>query len=336
MHDLTNTQMVGTFQLSPVASFSHGSAMKASLIRTGSAPALSSMISGSPKFSTSGRRQDSVTSALFSGELKNSSPSQLHLEIKDKKTIRRAMSETDVACSLKKESGRFSKLSGDGSRSFPVQIPEEEEEEICFGVVDDRGRSWNAFVTEELDFVGGGAGKEKNVGGNGGGHGGGDGGFATGGSADMSEIGAYYQKMLKTNPSDPLLLRNYGQFLHQVEKDAVRAEEYYGRAILASPGDGEVLSLYGNLIWETHRDEARADVYFQQAVQASPDDCFVMGSYAKFLWDAKEDEEEEEEEGTTSERSSFGGGVLTYVTLKNLCSFSCVLPSDDDDGFGVL
>ncbi|KAM1813034.1 hypothetical protein ACFX11_026900 [Malus domestica] len=44
---------------------------------------------------------------------------------------------------------------------------------------------------------------------------------------------------------------NYGKFLHEVEKDAVGANECYCRAVLGSPGDGELLSLYAKLIWET-------------------------------------------------------------------------------------
>nr|DAD27250.1 TPA_asm: hypothetical protein HUJ06_028718 [Nelumbo nucifera] len=85
--------------------------------------------------------------------------------------------------------------------------------------------------------------------------------------------------MLKSNPTNPFLLRNYGQFLHEVEKDVAKAEEYYGRAVLVSPGDGEVLSLYGKLIWEMHRDQDRAQSYFDQAVQASPSNCYCNSSY---------------------------------------------------------
>ncbi|XP_051145322.1 uncharacterized protein LOC127261145 [Andrographis paniculata] len=106
---------------------------------------------------------------------------------------------------------------------------------------------------------------------------------------------AYYSELVKANPENSLVLRNYGNYLHEVEKDAGRAEEWYGRAILASPGDGEVLSLYGKLIWETQRDELRARHYFHQAIQASPHDCMVLGSYARFLWEAGEGDEPEEE-----------------------------------------
>ncbi|KAM0059777.1 putative tetratricopeptide-like helical domain superfamily [Helianthus debilis subsp. tardiflorus] len=112
-------------------------------------------------------------------------------------------------------------------------------------------------------------------------------------SSEHNKIGAHYKKMLKLDPNDPLLLRNYSKFLHEVEGDTVKAEEYYGRAILANPGDGELLSLYGKLIWDTQRDGERAKSYFDQAAIASPDDCMVMGSYAKFMWEAEDDEEEE-------------------------------------------
>ncbi|CAA6669650.1 unnamed protein product [Spirodela intermedia] len=89
-------------------------------------------------------------------------------------------------------------------------------------------------------------------------------------------MGAYYLEMLEADPGNPLLLVNYGRYLHE-------------------PGDGEVLSLYGKLIWETQGDETRAESYFERAVEASPDDCYVMGSYAHFLWDADEAGEEEED-----------------------------------------
>ncbi|GFZ00783.1 tetratricopeptide repeat (TPR)-like superfamily protein [Actinidia rufa] len=105
-------------------------------------------------------------------------------------------------------------------------------------------------------------------------------------SPAATRIGARWariiRRMLKSNPTDSLLLRNYGRFLHEIEGDVVKAEEYYGRAILASPGDGEVLALYGNLIWETQRDRDRAKSYFDRAVHSSPDDCMVLGSYAHF------------------------------------------------------
>lgn len=118
-----------------------------------------------------------------------------------------------------------------------------------------------------------------------------------GGNQEVSRVDSvsdstetYFQKMLEANPGNSLLLRNYAQFLHEVQGNLAKAEEYYERAILASPGDGEVLSLYAKLMWEVRRDAPQAEAYFDQAVQASPDDCFVLGSYAHFLWDSEEGE----------------------------------------------
>ncbi|BFG30989.1 hypothetical protein CerSpe_172630 [Prunus speciosa] len=139
----------------------------------------------------------------------------------------------------------------------------------------------NSLPEEELRFPGGDRGVNA---------------LSTVDEGEQKKIGDYYQEMLKSNPGDPLLLRNYGKFLHEVENDVVGAEECYCRAILASPGDGDLLSLYAKLIWETHRDEERAKSYYEQAVSASPDDCMVLGSYAGFMWEAEEDEEEENEE----------------------------------------
>ncbi|VVA32505.1 PREDICTED: Tetratricopeptide [Prunus dulcis] len=137
-----------------------------------------------------------------------------------------------------------------------------------------------AFPAEKLRFPGGDRGVNA---------------LSTVDEGEQKKLGDYYQEMLKSNPDDPLLLRNYGKFLHEVEKDVAGAEECYCRAILASPGDGDLLSLYAKLIWETHRDEERAKSYFDQAVSASPDDCMVLGAFASFMWEAEEDEEENEE-----------------------------------------
>ncbi|KAK9275895.1 hypothetical protein L1049_023169 [Liquidambar formosana] len=264
--------------------------MKTLLLRTGSVPLHTPVFPGSPKVSLS--VHDSV-SGLFSREKntvaspKISLPLDVNRRKKGVKSIPRALSESDMIGSAKEVSVEFSTLSGVGSRSFPARIPEEEY--LSEGDVDEGGPLsfkrngydqvnyggiWpeSGIPIEELRFFGGGFGKDKKSGG-GGGESGDD--IVTG-EEDRSKIDAYYQEMLKSNPGNSLLLRNYGKFLHEVEKDTVRAEEYYGRAILASPGDGEVLSLYGQLIWETERDENRAKSYFDQAVYASPDDWYFQ------------------------------------------------------------
>ncbi|WCJ29135.1 Tetratricopeptide repeat (TPR)-like superfamily protein [Euphorbia peplus] len=253
--------------------------MKSLLLRNGSLPKSSPAFPSSPKFSIS--RRDSI-SGVFSGE--RNAPVSLNLRRKTTTPIGRTRSENDIAGS---ETEVLKNIVTATSRSFPARIP---EEEYVFGE-DQMDRDCGGWK-----LSGSGLWPEKDVGF---GTGGGDGGDRgkrndSGGNGDgRKRMGEYYEEMLKLNPGDSLLLRNYGRFLEEVEGDKERAEEYYGRAILANPGDGEVLSLYGRLIWDMHRDEERAQSYFHQAVSASPNDCMVMGSYARFMWEAAEDEDEE-------------------------------------------
>ncbi|KAK4846359.1 hypothetical protein QYF36_016354 [Acer negundo] len=257
--------------------------MKALLLRTGSVPVQSSVRSGSPRVSLS--RNDSVT-GIFSGERHTVSSPKISLNL-DRRVggIRRAMSESDVKKSVTDISAGLTKPGGAGSRLFADRIPEEDH--VFDGEVDDDYESlipskngndridsiaiWpeNAIP---MEYYGEGFGKGNNDG-------------------EKSKIGDYYRELLMSNPRDSLVLRNYGKFMQEVEKDTEKAEEYYGRAILANPEDGEVLSLYGNLIWMTEGDEERAKSYLDQAVNASPNDSMVLGSYARFMWEVEEEDE---------------------------------------------
>ncbi|XP_074588335.1 uncharacterized protein LOC141844204 [Curcuma longa] len=214
----------------------------------------------------------------------------IHIEAEGGKKgplLRRARSEGDLVGS------NLSPRAGPPHAPVPEKVAEEEDLEVNWC---DIGVSVPAGQVEQAEYAGGGTGTGtgKNV----------ALGRGDGDRDDNRKVAEYYQQMLQTDPSNPLLLRNYGRFLHEVEGDAARAEECYGRAILASPGDGELLSMYGNLVWETHRDEERAKTYFDRAVKASPDDCYVLGSYAHFLWDAAEEEEEGEDESPAAAASS--------------------------------
>lgn len=109
------------------------------------------------------------------------------------------------------------------------------------------------------------------------------------GDSDMTD--AYYHKLLQADPENPLLLRNYAQYLSEAKHDYKKSEEYYERAILACPNDGEVLSTYAKHVWDVHKDCYRAGCYFDQAVKATPDDCYVLASHASFLWESEGDKE---------------------------------------------
>lgn len=270
--------------------------MKSALLRTGSVPLRSPALPGSPR----GVNLSRNGSGAFSVERTFNSPKiSFHLEMsaavrRDRAPIRRAVSEADVSRSDLSNSG--------GSQCLQPIISEEEY--VSDGEGDgflpfmSKGGDWTSYAPIKPEFAV--PIEELGNSGNGNGRSGGDHGKSGGGSGDgqfgdRSKIGDYYREMLKLNPGDSLLLRNYGTFLYEVEKDAAKAEECYGRAILANPGDGEVLSLYGKLIWETHGDGERAKSYFDRAAHASPDDCMVLGSYASFMWESGDEDEEEEE-----------------------------------------
>ncbi|KAH7834866.1 hypothetical protein Vadar_020478 [Vaccinium darrowii] len=241
--------------------------MRAVLIRTGSVPALNHpFVPGSPRV-RNGSASPRISLRLEADRRRDSPPAA---------GLRRAVSESNMI----RSEGAFSSLSGLGSGSFTARIPEEEEC-VCGGFVNRRYLHENDVPVTEVGFSGGGIGK-------GGGRDDRGAGKFSGGNADWSKMDAYYQEMLKSDPTNSLLLANYAKFLHQVEGDAVKAEEYYGRAILASPGDGEVLALCGKLIWESQRDQDRAELYFDRAVHSSPQDSMVMGLYAHFMWEAEE------------------------------------------------
>ncbi|PKA53264.1 hypothetical protein AXF42_Ash009994 [Apostasia shenzhenica] len=179
--------------------------------------------------------------------------------------MRRVRSDSDLL--------RLPPLSHRWSPPVRLEVEEDKEIDLATGLWIGWGAAAVAEKVDiaEIEYSGGGMGSGKKMGRGSGGEG--------NGGADRDEdrrIESYYQEMLRADPANPLLLRNYGKFLHEVEGDLKGAEDCYGRAILASPGDGELLSLYGQLVWESHRDCKRAESYYERAVQASPDDWYSL------------------------------------------------------------
>ncbi|KAK2999913.1 hypothetical protein RJ639_022840 [Escallonia herrerae] len=127
------------------------------------------------------------------------------------------------------------------------------------------------------------------------GSGSGGGGRGDGGDGDGKNLEEHYKRLVEENPSNPLFLRNYAEFLYQSKGDLQGADEYYSRAILADPNDGEILSQYAKLVWELHHDEDRATSYFERAVQAADEDSHVHAAYANFLWGVEDDEDGDDE-----------------------------------------
>ncbi|KAG6497604.1 hypothetical protein ZIOFF_045507 [Zingiber officinale] len=93
------------------------------------------------------------------------------------------------------------------SPPIPEKVAEEEEDDLAVKWCD-LGMSVLAGLAGQMEYSGGGTGKGKNVGR---GRRGGD-----GDHDDNRRISDYYQQMLETDSANPLLLRNYGRFLHEV------------------------------------------------------------------------------------------------------------------------
>lgn len=125
------------------------------------------------------------------------------------------MSDSDIILSQ-------TRLDSAGSLAFPAKIPEEifsseaetesgnlSLERIFAEMCANGGVLMDKDVEEEL--YGGGFGKGGKSGGDGS-NSAGDDGFG----GNSVSIGDYYLKMLTSNPGDPLLLRNYAKYLHEV------------------------------------------------------------------------------------------------------------------------
>lgn len=136
---------------------------------------------------------------------------------------------------------------------------------------------------------------------------------------DLSEVSAAdenganveesYKRMLEADPDNPLILKNYAQFLCQLKGDSKGAEEYYWHAMTADPGDGETISQYAKLVWDVHNDHDKAMYYFEKAVEATPGDSHVVAAYARFLW-----ETEGEESVSQDDNFEVHGGVVSIAS----------------------
>lgn len=206
--------------------------MKAVLLnRTGSATIQTSLLHGPPTIYQGPGAGSSLSGKKYTPYPKSS----LHFHLKSKNQVptsfRRPASNPEL---IRSEIASFTRRTS--IRSSPARIAEEEDLpeqridlqreanenagslilkrnglNLCFS---DRVFRDDEVLVEEMEFSGGGIGKGKKSGGGSGGDGGG-GSFGDG-DADQNKIGAYYQQMLKANPANPLLLRNYGKFLHEV------------------------------------------------------------------------------------------------------------------------
>ncbi|KAI5080364.1 hypothetical protein GOP47_0005843 [Adiantum capillus-veneris] len=101
-----------------------------------------------------------------------------------------------------------------------------------------------------------------------------------------------YQHEICRDPSNPLLLANYAQFLHVVRHDHGRAEELYKRAVRADPVDGELMGKYASFLWIAKEDVDAADEVYKTALAVDPSNAYHAGSYAHFLWNLGVDQDD--------------------------------------------
>lgn len=192
-------------------------AMKAILLRSGSLPVHHTLVSASPRASF--YLQPSTTGP-FSPI--NSPNSRLRFKTDHSRPtgIRRTLSENDIVRSERNGLSVSMKMGGMGFRSFSDKIPEVEEDEVDdYGSLilgrNDVGSAgiWpeSGIPSDELGFPGEGLGS-----------GSGDDGCKRKGKTEgengdkRKQIGEYYREILKSNPENSLLLRNYGKFLYEV------------------------------------------------------------------------------------------------------------------------
>ncbi|XP_028784665.1 uncharacterized protein LOC114740644 [Neltuma alba] len=93
-----------------------------------------------------------------------------------------------------------------------------------------------------------------------------------------------YQTALFQEPSNPLLLANYAQFLYLVAHDYDRAEEYFKRAIGVEGADAEAYNKYATFLWKAKNDLWAAEEAYLEAISAEPTNSYYAANYAHFLW----------------------------------------------------
>ncbi|XP_073269951.1 uncharacterized protein [Primulina huaijiensis] len=93
-----------------------------------------------------------------------------------------------------------------------------------------------------------------------------------------------YQTGLAQDPSNPLLLANYAQFLYIVAQEFDRAEEYFKKATKVEPKDAEALNKYANFLWLVRKDLWAAEEMYLEAISAEPGNSYYAANYAHFLW----------------------------------------------------
>ncbi|CAM8961470.1 unnamed protein product [Rhodiola kirilowii] len=93
-----------------------------------------------------------------------------------------------------------------------------------------------------------------------------------------------YQTGIARDPSNPLLLANYAQFLYLVTREFERAEYYFKKATSVEPPDAEAHNKYAAFLWMVKKDTLAAEEAYLEALSADPGNAHYAADYAHFLW----------------------------------------------------
>lgn len=103
---------------------------------------------------------------------------------------------------------------------------------------------------------------------------------------DKSE--AKFKEEVEQDPTDPVAVYNYANFLQTIE-DYDRAEEMYREAIALDPDNVDVINNLALLLHEQRQDFEGADKFYAQAVEVDPENVDVLFNWALLKKDALQD-----------------------------------------------
>ena len=72
-------------------------------------------------------------------------------------------------------------------------------------------------------------------------------------------------------------------FLQGTRHDALRAEEYYERAVKSEPTDADHFGNYGAFLHIVRKDLGRAETYYRRSIEIDPTNANVVGNLAGLL-----------------------------------------------------
>lgn len=101
--------------------------------------------------------------------------------------------------------------------------------------------------------------------------------------SDFENAEKYYQKALKLNSSDPVVLRNYAVFLKNIKEDYDLAENYYKKAIENDITNSEIYSSYALFMETIRKNYSEAGKLYQKALELDAGNASANVNYIQLL-----------------------------------------------------